>query len=228
MHNSLVFPCLVIVFAFSAVTCGQAEEANRDLVVNDQSGKVAVVRIGGRTYVELERIAQITHGSVSYAGNQINLKVPCASTGAPMMTAEPEPPTSVDLSREFVRAGIEEISRMREWASTLANAIQNGYPITDSWVARYRAQAQDGLAIASAAMSTDADRNAFQLLRAEFENVQAWSNMLMESRKSMDAKYSLSPDALKNEPMSQKIISCGRFLGQMLANGSFQDDASCH
>ncbi len=228
MHKSLVFPGAVILFALSAITSGQMEEANRTLLINDQSDKVAVVQVGGRTYVELERIAQIAHGSVLYEGNRIRVNVPCASTGASVKTAEPEQPMMVGLTREFVRAGVEEISLMREWASTLANAMQNGYPITDSWVAGYRARAQGGLAIASAAVSTDADRNALQLLRTEFENVQAWSNMLLDARNSMSAaKYSQSPDALKNEPLSQKIVSCGRFLGQMLASGSFQEDASC-
>jgi hypothetical protein len=59
--------------------------------------------------------------------------------------------------------------------------------------------------------------------------VQAWSNKLLEERKSMNAaKYALSPDALKNDPLSQKIVSCAHFLGQMLISGNFQDDHSCH
>ncbi len=229
MHKSLVFLGMVILLTLSATASGQLEENFRTLVVNDQSGKVAVLQVEGRTYVDLKRMAQIAHGSISSEGNRIVLDVPCMSAYAPAKTAEPEHSTSVGLSREFAKAGIEEISLMREWASTLANAVQNGYPITDSWVAGYRAQAQSGLASASAAVSTDADRNAFQLLGTEFENVQAWSNKVLDARKSMGAaNYALSPDALKNEPLSQKIISCGRFLGQMFASGSFQDEASCH
>jgi hypothetical protein len=42
------------------------------------------------------------------------------------------------------------------------------------------------------------------------------------------AKYALSPSELHNDPLSQKIVSCGHFLGQMLASGDFQDDPSCH
>ncbi len=229
MHKSLMFVGTVVLFTPSAMTSGQMGENFRTLVINDQSGKVAVMQVEDRTYIDLKRMAQIAHGSISYEGNRIVLDVPCTSTCEPMKMAEPEQPTAVGLSREFVRAGIEEMSLMREWASTLANAAQNGYPITDTWVAGYRAQAQSGLAIASAAVSTDADRTAFQLLRTEFDNVQTWSNRLLDARKSMGAaNYALSPDALKNEPLSQKIISCGRFLGQMFGSGSFQDDASCH
>ncbi len=229
MHKSLVFLGIVILLTLSAMTSGQMEESFRTLVINEQSGKVAVLQVGDRTYVDLKRMVQIAHGSISYEGNRIVMDVPRISNCAPVKTAESEQPTTVGLSRQFVKAGIEEISLMREWASTLANAVQNGYPVTDSWVAGYRAQAQSGLGIASSAVSTDADRTAFQLLSTEYDNVHTWSNKLLDARKSMGAaNYALSPEALKNEPLSQKIVSCGRFLGQMFASGSFQDDASCH
>ena len=38
----------------------------------------------------------------------------------------------------------------------------------------------------------------------------------------------LAAPSERNEPLSQKIIACGRFLAPMLGSGSFQDDASCH
>jgi hypothetical protein len=128
-----------------------------------------------------------------------------------------------------MRAGIEEIATMREWASTMAYAIQNNYQITDDWAAKYREQAANNLRLASAAASTEGDRNALQLLTNEFEAVREWSNKLVEAKKSMDtAKYALSPDALRDEALSQKIINCGRFLARMLGSSSFQDDPSCH
>ena len=33
---------------------------------------------------------------------------------------------------------------------------------------------------------------------------------------------------LKDDYEAQKIMSCGRFLGQMFAGGTFEDDAACH
>jgi len=133
------------------------------------------------------------------------------------------------LSREFVRAGIEEISRLREWATPLATAIQNGYPITEESVVPYQHKAEDGLRAATASMSSDADRNALQLLTNEFEAVSQWSTHLVDARKSMSAgNYAVSEDALRNDPLSQKIITCAHFLGPMLASGTFQDDTSCH
>jgi hypothetical protein len=35
-------------------------------------------------------------------------------------------------------------------------------------------------------------------------------------------------DALKNDPLDQKIITCARSLAAIAASGEFQDDASCH
>lgn len=96
---------------------------------------------------------------------------------------------------------------MREWASPSAYAIQNGHPITEQWISGYRDQAAHGLKLASVAAKTAADRNALQLLTNEFEAVRAWSNKLVEARKTMDtARYVMSETALKEDPLSQKIV----------------------
>jgi hypothetical protein len=118
---------------------------------------------------------------------------------------------------------------MREWASTMANAIRYGYAVTDDWASDYREKAATSLRQASASASTESDHNALALLTNEFQNVEAWSNQLIEAKKNMaTAKYAMSNDALRNEPLSQKIINCGHFLGAMLGSGDFRDDVSCH
>ena len=229
MHNTRECGYTLILLLVSTVSSAQAAEEFRSLVINDLSGKVVVMEIGDKTYVDLKRLVQIGHGSLEYRGNQIVVSLSCSSMDTPTKTTEEEQSTSLRLGREFTKAGIEEISLLREWASSLANSLQNGYPISENWVAGYRAKAHTGVGIVSAAVSTEGDRSAAELLNHEFETVQEWSNKLMEARKSMDtAKYAISPDALRNDPLSQKIVTCGRFLGQMLASGSFQDDASCH
>jgi hypothetical protein len=211
----------------------QADQHSRVLVIDGQSGQAAVVEIGGRAYVDIEGLRQITHGSLRFAANRIILSFPTSIMGPPTTEAAAEPPHSPvndsALSREFMRAGIEGIATMREWASTLGYAIQNGYQVTEDWAANYREQAAHSLRLASAAASTEADRNALQLLTHEFEAVRDWSNKLIRERKSMDtAKYALSANALRDDPASQKIITCGHFLGSMLGSGSFRDDPSCH
>jgi hypothetical protein len=229
MKKSLEF-LIRLSLALSAVAASaQTGTEFRTLVINDRSGKTSVLEAGDKTYVDLKQLVDIGHGTIAYEGNRIVLTISCSETSNPAVAAETEPTPTTRLSREFTKAAIEEISLMREWASVLANAVQNGYPVTDQWVANYRAQAQSSLGIASSAVSTDADRNALGLLRHEFESVQEWSNKLLEARKSMNAaRYALSPSELHNDPLSQKIVACGHFLGQMLASGDFQDDPSCH
>jgi len=215
-------------FAPLMVSAQSAQEL-RTVVINDRSGKAGILEMGGKSYVDLNQLAQIAHGSISYEGNRITLSVPCTSSNPAEKPAEAEPTSTQALSHEFMKAGIEEISIMREWASSLASVLQNGYPVTDSWISDFKAKAQAGLAAASAGTTTDGDRDAFQQLRFEFDAVQEWSNKLVEARKSMNAaKYALSPDALRNDPLSQKIINCAHALGQMLASGTLQDNQSCH
>ena len=211
------------------MTSAQTSEEFWTLVINDQSGEVAISKVGDKAYIDVRRLAQIARGSISFEGNRLVLDVPCSSNLTEARQSGSEQATDSRLSGEFTKAAIEEISLMREWASTLANAIQNGYPVTESWVANYRARAQSGLDTTSAAASTDADRKAFQLLHTEFGAVQGWSAKLLEARKSLGAaNYALSPGSLQNDPLSKKIVSCAHFLGQMLASSSFQDDPTCH
>ena len=78
--------------------------------------------------------------------------------------------------------------------------------------------------MASVAVSTDADRNAFQLLSNEFDKMQKLSNKILAARQNMNY---ISPDALKNDPLDQQILGCARSLAAMAAAGQFQDDGSC-
>jgi len=221
--------CVVLVPWLAWFAVSQTGAQFRTLVVNEHSGKVAMLQVDDKSYVDLKRLVQIAHGSIDYRGNRIVVTLPGSTGGTPAEVQEPEHPTGSALTPDFVRAGIEAISLMREWASNLANDVQNGYPVSETWVSGYRARAQKGVALASAAASSDADRNGYQLLNREFEAVQEWSNKLLQASKSMDtAKYAVSDTALQSDPLSQKILTCGRFLGQMLASGTFQDDASCH
>jgi hypothetical protein len=224
---SLLF---LMMFLLYQLTSAQVTPQSRNLVVNGKSGVATVVQINRRTYVDLETLVSITNGSVGFQGNQITLTLPGSDASAAAAAPEPDQPAAhTGLSRNFMIAGIETIAQMREWASTMANAIQHGYGVTESWAADYREKAANSLRQASASVSTDADRNALQLLTNEFESVEAWSNELVEAKKSMDtAKYSTSSNALRNEPLSQKIINCGRFLGTMLGSAEFRDDPSCH
>ena len=223
----------LLILPFCCASLAQVRQENRSLSVNGHNGTADVVIVNGRTYVELETLARIGKGSLSFHNDQVSLTFPTLSTDSAANTAsEPpssEPPSPTGLSHNFMVAGIEAIAEMREWVSTLAAAIQRGYGVTDNWVADYRAQAAHSLRLAEAGASTSSDRDGLQLLTNEFHAVGEWSDKLLAAKQRMDtAKYTSSPDALRDEPLSQKIITCGRFLGAMLGSGEFKDDPSCH
>lgn len=224
------FLLLFLVLLSCGVTSAQVDPQNRHLVVNGKAGEATVVEINNRIYIDIEPLVRIANGSVDFQGRQITLVVP--GSGANTQTSSPEPDPSSNpnhLTQTFMIAGIETIAQMREWASTMANAIQHGYGVTDSWAADYQGKAADSLRRASASTSSDGDRDALQLLTGEFHSVETWSAELVEAKKNMDtAKYSMSSGALRNEPLSQKIITCGHFLATMLGSAEFADDPSCH
>ena len=234
MLDSRWAPTLALLMPlFCCAVLAQVRQENRRLSVNGHNGTANAVIVDGRTYVELETLARIGKGSLSFHNDQVSLTFPTSAADSAANTAsEPptsEPPSPTGLSHNFMVAGIEAIAEMREWASTLAAAIQRGYGVTDNWVADYRAQAAHSMRLAEAAASTSSDRDALQLLTNEFHAVGDWSDKLLSAKQRMDtAKYTSSPDALRDEPLSQKIITCGHFLGAMLGSGEFKDDSSCH
>ncbi len=200
---------------------GQSGQQTNSLVVRGYEGQAPVVTVEGRHFVDVEALAQITSGSVGFHDGRIELTLPAAGSA-------PEVQSGQGFSRPFMTTAIETMASLREWGSTLVVAIQNGYPVGNAMNA-YRGRAMDRIRIASASVSTDADRRGMELLQNEFNNVQAWSYKLVNSQRTMSAgSLSTSEDALKNDEMYQKIVQCGQFLGPMLAAGTFQDDPSCH
>ena len=220
-RSSLAPLIVVALLVVPALALSQAGQEPRTLIVNGQPGRVNVVLINGRSYVDLEALARVANGSLGFSGNQITLTLPSAASTA---TPSTNPPANPGFSRDFMNAGIEQMSAIREWRSALANAIQNGFPISENWLDGYRSEAAKALRLASVAVSTDSDRNAFQLLTNVFENMKKLSNNYVAARQSL--KY-ISPDSLTNDPLNQKIVSCGHSLAAMAASGQFVGDSSC-
>ncbi len=216
---------IFVVLIASAAGFAQAEHQSATLVVNGRNGKVATIQENGHTYVDLAALAQVGDGSLSFASNQIVLTLPASASAV----EAPKAADDTTLSREFMKAGFEEIALLREWGSAVGNAIQNGYPVQQQWATNYREQAANGLRLASVAAATNGDKSAQQLLSNEFDGVRQWSDRLVEASQKMNtAKYSMSPNSLREEPDTQKLITCWHSLGGMLGSGSFQDDDSCH
>ena len=198
-----------------------AAQQTRTLIVTGHAGELTVVEMGGRSYVEVEALARLAKGSLSFNGSQIILTLSGASAPVPA-TTEPSPS---GFSKDFLRAGIEEMAVIREWRSTLKDAVQQGYPVTGNWMDSYQVRAEQNLRLVSLAATTESDKNAFQLLTNELNNMKTLSDRFVQANKS---RTHVPNDSLDNDPLDQRILNCARSLAAMAASGQFADDGSCH
>ena len=221
---------LAMLVIIPAVALCKAAQEPQTLSVNGKPTQISVVQMNGHSYVDIAALARAANGSLSFNGNQITLTLPgSGNTQAPAPAPAPAQASAdlaanSDFSKSFMRAGIEQMTIIREWRTALANAVQNGFPITDDWLSAYRSQATTALRLAFVAISTDSDNDAYGLLNSEFENMKLLSNNYVALRQSMQF---IAPDSLANDPLNQKILNCGHSLAAMAANGQFVDDGSC-
>jgi len=215
---------VAVLMIVPALALSRAAQAPQTLIVNGQPTQITVVQMNGHSYVDLEALARAANGSLSFTGNQISLTLPGAGDSPVPAPAPASSPANSEFSKSFLRAGIEQMTIIREWRTALANAVQNGFPIADDWLSPYRSQATTALRLSFVAINTDSDRNAYRLLNTEFENMKSLSNNYVALRQSMQF---IAPDSLANDPLNQKILNCGHSLAAMAANGQFVDDGSC-
>ena len=202
----------------------QENQQSGALIVRGHPGQAPVTQINGRPYVAVDALARLMNGSLGFQGSQITLTLPVTASmeGAVSRDGQSANPA---FSRDFLNAGIETMSDIREWRSALLTAVENGYKVTDVWMDRYRAQAAKNLRLASVAATTESDRSALGLLSKELGHMQELSNRIVAARKNLSY---ISPDALKNDSLDKKILKCARSLAAMAASGEFQDDGSCN
>jgi hypothetical protein len=215
---------LVAVLAVPGFALAQTGQQNSTLTVSGQSGQATLVQMNGKSYVDLESLARLVNGSLGFNGRQVILTIPGSPATSQATVSPPSQPTNTGFSKDFVRAGIEEMSAIREWRSVIVNVIQNSYPFSESSWAVYSAEAAKGLKLASVAMSTDSDRSAFQLLSNEFNNMQMLSNHVLEKKNAMEY---MPPGYLDGNSLNQKVLGCAHSLAAMAASGQFVDDGSC-
>src|SRR6267142_5961285 len=196
----------------------------RTLVISGHPGEIAVTDTDGHSYVEIQALARLTNGSLGFNGNQIILTLPAAST-PPSGSVTPVSQSSVSgISKDFIRASIEEMAVIREWRGMLRNAVQQGLPVTGDWADNYRARGEQSLRLVSLAVSTQDDRNAFQLLTNEFKNMKKLSDRFVEASK---ARIYVSPNLFNNDPLDRRILDCAHSLASMAVSGQFIDDGTC-
>jgi hypothetical protein len=195
------------------------------LVVSGHPDSIQMTQMNGRSYVEVESLARAMNGSLTFDGNRTTLTLSGSGGNTPQAAPTAAPNANAGFSKEFLRAGIEEMSTIREWRSALTTAVENQYPISQDWLGRYQAQATTNLRLAQAAASTDADQNAASLLANEYQKMKQLNDKYVTRRENM--RY-ISPDAVANDSLDQSIVACGKSLGAMAASGQFTDDGSCH
>jgi hypothetical protein len=199
----------------------QAPQKAATFTIAGHPGEAQLLQINGKSYVDIETLARLTQGNLSFKGNQTTLTLPLADAEAPATT----PPAKAGFSSAFVQAGIEEMSMIREWRIAIVNAVLNNNPISVDWISAQHRQAEKYLALTSAAASTDDDRSAFPLLSAEFNNMQKLSEVYLAMRNQ--AAF-ISPDTFDNGPLEEQILTCARGFVAMTETHEFQDQSACH
>ena len=195
---------------------------SRILIVNGVNAGPAAVQFGGRSYGDIDTLAQITNGSVTYQPDRILLIIPGPSVGA---TSAQGPP---GLSKDFASAAISAVAYMREWKDVVETVIGFGALMDGSWDQDYRDRAEASLRLASVAASTGSDQSAVQLLQNEFTNVDQWTNTIVATRRALNATRTMAPNAIHNDPTLVKISDCAKFLNAMLSSSAFGNHPSCH
>ena len=221
----IVSSLLMIVVVASAQTLRSQEI----LSVQGYAGRANVVRLQGRDFVDVQDLARITNGSLSFEGHRIVLTLPRRDASEQAV----DDAGKTGFSPAFRRAAIESMASIREWGGMLQVIVQNGYPpgkaIAGNTIFAYQGRAADTIALAASAASTDSDHRGIELLRNEFNNLHIWAEGFVDARNSMRAvDLTTSENPLNNDSDAQKIISCGQFLAQMFAGGTFEDNAACH
>ena len=220
----------VLFFVLPVVGLAQAASQNTSLIVSGHTGQAPVIKRNGRSYVDVEALARVTGAALGFQENRIVLTLPAppvvvAPAVQPPPAATP-PKDESGYSREFLRAGVEQMTVIREWRSAIENAIRTNNPVEESWVSYYRRTSQDKMAMATASATTDADRQALPLLQSAMGMVGQLSDRFLALRSTYTY---VSPDSLDHDALDQKILACAQGMAsQAIPGGQFEDVSACH
>jgi hypothetical protein len=198
----------------------QAQKTGSTFTVAGHGGETQLLQVNGKSYVEIETLARLTGGTLSFKDSQTILTLPPSNSDQAIT-----PPAKRGFSRAFTEAGIEEMGVIREWRIAIVNAVQSNSPLSEDWISAQHRLAEKNLALASAAASTDDDRSAYPLLSAEFNNMQTLSDQYVATRK---AASFISPDTFHSTPLEDQILACAQNFVSMTGSQEFQDQPSCH
>ena len=78
----------------------QTPEKAATLTIAGHAGEAKLLQIDGKSYVEIETLARLTKGTLSFKDNRTTLTLPPADAAAPA----PQPQVKAGVSRTFVRS----------------------------------------------------------------------------------------------------------------------------
>ena len=195
----------------------------RILVVNGKTMPTTVVQINGHSYVDIETVGQIANATISVEPDRIVLTSRDAGSATPAAAPPPE-----GLSKDFARAAIAELAEMREWRGAVGAVLTYNVPFVGTWPQDYHDHVEASLSQVALTATTDSDRDALQLLRNEFSNLDTWTSGVIATRQALNATNTVRPDVAQNDPVLIKIANCSSFLSTMLVSGVFADNPNCH
>jgi len=216
------FLCLLIRVVVLSVLETVAQDAlDNTLIVNGAAVNAAVVLVQGRSYVDIEGLAQAIGGSVTFEPNQITLTIPAPPP-------PPPPRTKEGMTKEFQQMAVSALTEMREWRGAISTLITSGMPVAGNWSSDYYDRVEADLMQTTLAAATEPDRQALRLLQQEFTLLAEWAENVVGERQALKAARTIDPHSLQNDQSLAKISKCGQFLGSMIVSGTFSDDSSCH
>ena len=204
-------------------TIAQTARQSGTLVIAGQASQAPLMQINGKSYVDLESLARITHGTLRFDGTRTVLTLPALGSAATAPADGRSAPPR--LTQNFLNAEIAALAQIREWHVSVVNAINNNLPVTEDLVGPMRRQADVKLQLALAAATSGPDHEAAELLRNEFANMQQMSDQFVQMH---DKAETIPHDVFTGNALDAKIEGCQTVLSQMAASKQFQDDAQCH
>jgi hypothetical protein len=144
------------------------------------------------------------------------------------VSAAADIPADQQLSQDFAAAALRATSLLRDWQQSITSTIRLGLLPCESCIARDRDQAADAVRTATRLASKDADQTALQELLNLSENLERWSDVLVEDKRNAElGRYYTSATALNDDPLFRRTAECASFLGPMFASGRLEEDSSC-
>lgn len=138
-------------------------------------------------------------------------------------------PAEPRLSREFAASALRALSAVREWRAHIALTLDNGYPLSESWMAGDSTKVRDAMAEAAIDASTSEDRTALQEIANYSLEVRTWSDSLLAANRELRlAQLYMSPNALRNDSIYTAMVDCGELLTIFVGKRQAPETHACH